>query len=141
MSDQDIRSAFMSHLNALSFMPAPTIAWDPDKFEPTHSAPYLKPYYRQDAFVPLSTSPVQHRAQFTLEVQCWVGERDGEDEAYRLADAVSDHFFPATGDVNSITSTAGVQIHINRKPDKDPLVARPAGFKGVAVLIRGLALI
>lgn len=139
MSDQTIYRLLCDHLNDLSFSPTPDIAWNTDKYSPTSGTAFLEPYYREDGNRTISNSPVQTHSDRTFEVQCFVPERKGMDEALKLAEAVSEHFFPS-GEPYAITS-GSIRVHINKRPDKDPLVARHAGFVGVAVLIRCFALL
>lgn len=142
MSDQAIRRALMARLDTVSFTPiSGTLEkhyqGDVDDF--TKGNPTLRPYYLSEGDIPLTTNPIQTRADRLFNVQCWVDEREGEDEAYRLADAVSAHFYPDNGSTYEIT-TGSIWIQINRRPEKEPLTAR-SGFVGVSCLIRCFALI
>lgn len=135
----------MQRLSTLSFTPisgtpALQFAWKPETYNPANGTPWVRADYLPQGDIPISTNPIQTRAQRLLQVSCFVDERQGEDEAYRLADAVSNHFFPADGTTETITS-GGLNIHINRRPTKSPLQSERAGFVGVAVLIDCIALI
>ena len=142
MSDQAMRNALMAHLDTVSFTPiSGTLekhyrgdVEDFDKGNPT-----LRPYYLPVTDVPISTGPIQTRAERIFNVQCWADEREGEDEALRLADAVSALFFPINGETNSLTA-GSITIHLNRRPTPEPLIAR-SGFVGFAVPIECFALI
>lgn len=144
MSDQVIRNALYAHLATLSFTPitgtpALQFAWAGDAYEPVRGTPYIRAYYLSVDDIPITTNPIQTRSERLFNVQCWVDEREGEDEAWRLADAVSAHFFPATGTTNELTAGSLI-IQLNRRPSPEPLIARK-GFVGVAVPIECFALI
>lgn len=143
MSDQAIRNALNGRLATLSFTPisgtpALEFAWNPDTYSPTKGTPYVRPYYLSVSDVPISTNPIQTRAERIFNVHCQVDERQGEDEAWRLADAVSAHFFPTTGTTFDLTA-GSIFIQINRRPSPEPLITR-GGFSGVSVPVECFAL-
>lgn len=139
MSDQAVYRALHARLATLSFSPSPDFAWLPSGYKPSADKAWIRPTFLPEAKIALTTNPIQTKAPYFFQVDCFVPERDGPDEAYRLADAVSEHFFPNTGETFSLTAGA-YTLQINNKPDTDPLDAR-GGFVGVAALIRCFALI
>lgn len=139
MSDQAIYRALSARLATFSYSPAPAFAWSPSTFKPALSQAWLRPTYLPAGKVPLTTNPIQTRAQAIFQVDCFVPERDGMDAAFKLADAVSAHFFPNDGGTAWLDASP-YRVQINTKPDLDPLDAR-GGFVGVAALIRCFALV
>jgi len=138
MSDRDISRALHAHLEALTLSPALRIQWRPDLFSPLSTESWLRPTYLTAGDIPISTCPIQTRSQRIYEVDCFSPERDGYDESLRIADLVSAHFFPETGETNFLTA-GDYRVQINRKPTKEQLEPR-GGFVGYAVLIDCFAL-
>jgi hypothetical protein len=150
MSDQTLSRALHARLATLSYSPQPQIDWgnatwtDTDgtsydgAFKPNAATAWIRPKYLPVENRPISTNPIQHHTKLIYAVDCRVPERRGDDAAYALADAVSEHFFPATNETYSLTA-GSFRVHINNRPDKTPLQAQ-GGFVGVAVLIRCFAL-
>ena len=133
MSDQLVLSALNARLDGITFTPALTKIWAGDPPANTNP-PIVWPFYSDVGNVPLSTCPVQHRAERTYGVRCFVGERQGQDDLLRLKDAVSDRFFPADGTLGVLTA-GSIRVQINRKPDWRPIEPR-GGLIGGTVLIR-----